>query len=81
LNINHIISISQLARKLGLPAPLHLLIALVDYNNVLAEMLPKGKKISIDFYKISFKPTFKGKTKYGPGHYAFEEGGLPFLKP
>tara|TARA_Y100000815_G_C13319867_1_gene491882 strand:+ start:939 stop:1853 length:915 start_codon:yes stop_codon:yes gene_type:complete len=80
-NINHIKSISQLLRELGLPAPLHPLIALVDYNNVSAEMLPKGQKISIDFYKISFKLTFKGKTKYGQGYYDFEEGGLAFLKP
>ena len=80
-NINHIKSISQLVRELGLPALLHPLIALVDYNNVLPEMFPKGQKISLDFYKISFKPTFKGQTKYGQGYYDFEEGGLAFLKP
>lgn len=80
-NINHIKSISQLVRELGLPTPLHPLIAMVDYNNVLAEMFPKGQKISLDFYKISFKPTFKGQTKYGQGYYDFEEGGLAFLKP
>lgn len=80
-NINHIESISQIVRELGLPAPLHPLIALVDNNSVLAEMFPKGQKISLDFYKISFKPTFKGKTKYGQGHYDFEEGGMAFLKP
>ncbi len=80
-NINHIKSISQLAREFGLPAPLHPLIALVDYNNAFTEMFPKGQKISLDFYKISFKPTFKGQTKYGQGYYDFEEGGLAFLKP
>lgn len=68
-------------RELGLPTPLHPLIALVDYNNVSVEMLEKGRKICIDFYKISFKPTFKGQTKYGQGYYDFEEGGLAFLKP
>lgn len=80
-NINHIQSISQLVRKLGLPAPLHPLIALIDYNDVSIEMFPKGQKISLDFYKISFKPTFKGQIKYGQGYYDFEEGGLAFLKP
>ncbi|RDC56636.1 AraC family transcriptional regulator [Pedobacter chinensis] len=80
-NINHIESISQLVRELGLPAPLHPLITLVDYNNVSAEMFPKGQKIILDFYKISFKHTFKGQTKYGQGYYDFEEGGLAFLKP
>ncbi|GLB52746.1 AraC family transcriptional regulator [Neptunitalea chrysea] len=80
-NINHIKSISQLVRLLGLPAPLHPLIALVDYNNVSIEMFPRGHKVSLDFYKISFKPTFTGYIKYGQGYYDFEEGGLAFLKP
>lgn len=80
-NINHIKSISQLVRVLGFPAPLHPLIALVDYNNVSIDMFPKGQKVSLDFYKISFKPTFKGHIKYGQGYYDFEEGGLAFLKP
>ncbi|RZJ88241.1 MAG: AraC family transcriptional regulator [Chryseobacterium sp.] len=80
-NINQIKSISQLVRVLGFPAPLHPLIALVDYNAVSIEMFPKGQKVSLDFYKISFKPTFTGHIKYGQGYYDFEEGGLAFLKP
>jgi AraC-like DNA-binding protein len=80
-NIHHIESISQLARVLGLPAPLHPLVALVDYNNVSSETLPKAQKISVDFYKISFKPTFNGKAKYGQGYYDFEDGGMAFVKP
>jgi AraC-like DNA-binding protein len=80
-NINHIRSISQLVRVLGFAAPLHPLIALVDYNNVSIDMFPKGQKVSLDFYKVSFKPTFTGQIKYGQGYYDFEEGGLAFLKP
>lgn len=80
-DIHHIESVSQLVRELGLPAPLNPLIALVDYNNISVEMLEKGRKTGIDFYKISFKPMFKGQTKYGQGYYDFEEGGLAFLKP
>ncbi|WP_317175608.1 cupin domain-containing protein [Adhaeribacter swui] len=68
-------------REVGLPSPLHTLIALVDYNNVSIENFPKGQKVCIDFYKIGFKPTFKGQIKYGQGYYDFEEGGLAFLKP
>lgn len=80
-DINQIKSISQLVRVLGFPSPLHPLIALVDYNAVSIDMFPKGQKVSLDFYKISFKPTFKGHIKYGQGYYDFEEGGLAFLKP
>ena len=80
-NITQIKSISQLMRVLGCPAPLHPLIALVDYNSVPIEMFPKGQRVILDFYKISFKHTFKGQIKYGQGYYDFEEGGLAFLKP
>jgi len=80
-NISNIKSISQLLRILGHPAPSHPLIALVDYNGVAIDMFPKGRRTSLDFYKISFKPTFNGQIKYGQGYYDFEEGGLAFLKP
>lgn len=80
-DIVHIKSISQLVRVLGFSAPLHPLIALVDYNHVPVEVFPKGQRVSLDFYKISFKPAFKGHIKYGQGYYDFEEGGLAFLKP
>ena len=80
-NIEHIKSIAQLMRDSGFPAPVHPLIALIDYQNVSVEGLAKGQKVSLDFYKISFKLTFKGQTKYGQGYYDFEEGGLAFLKP
>jgi len=80
-NIYHINSISQLVQILGLPAPTHPLVALVDYKNVSIDIFPKGQKTSLDFYKISFKPTFIGQIKYGQAYYDFEEGGLAFLKP
>ena len=80
-NINYIKSISQLMRILGFTAPSHPLIALVDYNKGPIEMFPTGQKVSLDFYKISFKTTFTGHIKYGQGYYDFEEGGLAFLKP
>lgn len=79
--IHHIKSISQLVKLLGLAAPLHPLIALVDYTKVPAEMFPKWQKVSLDFYKISFKTAFTGQIRYGQGYYDFEEGGLAFLKP
>jgi len=80
-DLNHIKSISQLVRILSLPAPLHPLVALVDYKNVSYDMFPRGQKTSLDFYKVSFKPTFIGQIKYGQAYYDFEEGGLAFLKP
>jgi AraC-like DNA-binding protein len=80
-DIHQIAGISQLMRLLELRPPSHPLIALVDYNDVPIEKFPKEQKISLDFYKISFKSAFKGQIKYGQGYYDFEEGGLAFLKP
>lgn len=74
-------SISQLMRYLNQPAPLHPLIALVNYDDVTLDTFEKGQKICNDFYKISFKTSFNGQIKYGQGYYDFEEGGLAFLKP
>jgi AraC family transcriptional regulator, transcriptional activator of pobA len=66
---------------LGRPAPSHPLIALIDYDNMPADTFEKGIRISLDFYKISFKDKFTGKVRYGQGYYEFEEGGLAFIKP
>ncbi|WP_419212650.1 helix-turn-helix domain-containing protein [Maribacter sp. X9] len=73
--------ISKLMRYLGQPAPLHPLVTLVNYNETPIHSFEAGIKISLDFYKISFKDRFKGQVKYGQGYYDFEEGGLAFLKP
>lgn len=80
-SIHNFSSISQLMSCLGQPAPLHPLVTLVDYNKTPSNSFEAGIKISLDFYKISFKNKFIGKVKYGQGHYDFEEGGLAFLKP
>jgi len=80
-DILHFNSISQLTRQLGQTASLHPLIALIDYNNISTGTFEKEVRISLDFYKISFKNNFKGHVKYGQGYYDFEEGGLAFLKP
>lgn len=74
-------SISQLMHYLQRPSPLHPLIALVNYDDVVLGTFEKNQKICIDFYKISFKTNFKGRVKYGQGYYDFEEGGLAFIKP
>ncbi|RYY22029.1 MAG: AraC family transcriptional regulator [Chitinophagaceae bacterium] len=80
-DILHIETISQLMRELGLPTPLHPLVALVDYENVTVVPPDPGRKLTIDFYKVAFKDKFHGQVKYGQGHYDFDEGGLAFIKP
>lgn len=74
-------SISALMRQLGHPAPLHPLVALINYDNTKVPFADVGEKYSLNFYKISFKTSFSGQVKYGQGYYDFEEGGLAFLAP
>ena len=74
-------NISELMRWLGMPKPLHPLVALVNYD--IKEIIRDnaGRSFLIDFYKISFKMDFNGQIKYGQAYYDFEEGGLAFLAP
>jgi len=74
-------SISELMRHGGHPAPLHPLVALINYEHTKVPLADVGKKYSLNFYKISFKTSFSGQVKYGQGYYDFEEGGLAFLAP
>ncbi|PSL33343.1 helix-turn-helix domain-containing protein [Chitinophaga ginsengisoli] len=74
-------SISELMRHGEHPAPLHPLVALINYEHTKVPLADVGKKYSLNFYKISFKTSFSGQVKYGQGYYDFEEGGLAFLAP
>jgi AraC-like DNA-binding protein len=74
-------SISELMRGMGMPKPLHPLVAVVDYDISKISRENAGRSFLIDFYKVSFKKEFRGQVKYGQGYYDFEEGGLAFLAP
>jgi AraC-like DNA-binding protein len=74
-------NISELMRGMGMPQPLHPLVALVNYDITKISRENAGRSFLIDFYKISFKKDFRGQVKYGQGYYDFEEGGLAFLAP
>ena len=74
-------NISDLMHRMGLYPPLHPLIALVNYDEQKVDFTNAGNWFLLDFYKISFKNSFSGSVKYGPGSYDFKEGGLAFLAP
>lgn len=74
-------NISELMRVLGMPKPLHPLVAVVNYDVTRISKENAGRSFLIDFYKISFKKDFRGQVRYGQGYYDFEEGGLAFLAP
>lgn len=74
-------SLSQLHKAMGLPAPLHPLISVINYGEAQFDPADLEGGIILNFYKISFKTKFSGKLKYGQGFYDFEEGGMSFVAP
>ncbi|PST82656.1 AraC family transcriptional regulator [Pedobacter yulinensis] len=66
---------------MGLGAPAHPLIALLNYDAVQVDLHNAGIGVTLDFYKITFKKDFNGSMRYGPGSYIFKEGGMAFLAP
>lgn len=74
-------SISAYMRSMGMPKPLHPLVAMVKYDSDNISRENAGRSFLVDFYKVSFKEDFSGQVKYGQGYYDFEEGGLAFLAP
>lgn len=74
-------SLSEAHRALGLPDPKHPLISLVHHARSGCGMSgPSGAHV-LSFYKISYKPKFSGKLKYGQRYYDFDQGGLLFASP
>ncbi|MBK1897418.1 helix-turn-helix domain-containing protein [Chryseobacterium paridis] len=77
----HFRTLSALREAMGLSAPSHPLITIVDYKEVNFDPKTFEHGTKSDFYKISFKTKFNGKIRYGQGYYDFEEGGMSFVAP
>ncbi|MDB5150468.1 MAG: Helix-turn-helix protein [Mucilaginibacter sp.] len=74
-------SLSDVHRAFGLPKPLHPLISLIGGpDNQVMPNRPHGSHV-LSFYKISYRPKFSPKIKYGQDYYDFDEGGLLFASP
>jgi AraC family transcriptional activator of pobA len=74
-------SLTDMHRMLGLPAPRHPLVSLINgASSEVIGRLPSGPHV-LNYYKISYKPKFGGKLKYGQSYYDFDEGGLLFVSP
>ncbi|HEY6899451.1 MAG TPA: helix-turn-helix domain-containing protein [Puia sp.] len=74
-------SLTEAHRAMGLPAPRHPLISLINNVDEPVEMTPPPGLHTLNFYKISYRTKMNGKVKYGQGYYDFGEGGLLFAAP
>ena len=74
-------SLSDAHRAFGLIKPLHPLISLISETTDRKEIISPNNPHVLNFYKISYRPKFCGKLKYGQHYYDFDEGGLLFAAP
>ena len=74
-------SLTEAHRTLGLPAPRHPLVSLLNGSTMQVEPGRLPQHHVLGFYKIAYKPKLGGKLKYGQRYYDFDEGGLLFAAP
>ncbi|GAB4024698.1 helix-turn-helix domain-containing protein [Spirosoma gilvum] len=74
-------TITEAHRTLGLPAPEHPLISLLNYADLKMPDVTGELSALFDFYYISLKKGFTNKLFYGQQTYDFDEGMLYFVAP
>ena len=66
---------------MGLQSPLNPLITIIDHSKTTNDNQSQNQKMSLDFYNISIKRSFRGQLKYGKNDYDFDEGTMSFIAP
>jgi AraC family transcriptional regulator, transcriptional activator of pobA len=74
-------TITEYHRMLGLPAPEHPLISVINLESVKYMPPPEGINVVFNFYSIGLKRTPNTKYKYGQQDYDFDEGVMFFMSP
>ncbi|WP_295895681.1 helix-turn-helix transcriptional regulator [uncultured Vibrio sp.] len=80
-NIIHIKTISQIHKALGLPAPMHPLVSLIQIDERVTSYDYGTATYVYDFYQIAFKSGITGDIAYGRNHYDYDQGSMIFTKP
>ncbi|MEO0895324.1 MAG: AraC family transcriptional regulator [Bacteroidota bacterium] len=74
-------TISDLHRFNKLTSPVHPLISLIDYTEIMPEANGNELRWIQEFYTISLKRDVVGKYRYGQKSYDFDEGLMTFFAP
>ena len=80
-NIKKINTVKELHSFMGLQSPLNPLITIIDHSKTTNDNQSQNQKMSLDFYNISIKRSFRGQLKYGKNDYDFDEGTMSFIAP
>lgn len=79
--LQHFRTISEMLKTFNLPKPLHPLICLLDYNDIMSTREMLSTNFVTDFYSIYYNKKADCSTSYGQTSYDFIEGGLSFISP
>jgi AraC-like DNA-binding protein len=79
--MKHYKTISEFHHAIGLPAPQHPLISVVDVSTVGHHANDEPMGMVFDFYSISVKRMENVKVKYGQHPFDFNEGIMSFMAP
>lgn len=74
-------TISEFHHLRGVPKPLHPLISVVNYADIVRSADIGDVNWILDFYQISLKRGLNGKLKYGQQQYDFNDGVMFFISP
>ncbi|MCG7587231.1 AraC family transcriptional regulator [Photobacterium sp. OFAV2-7] len=80
-DIIQISSISQVHEALGLPAPRHPLVSLIQIDKTITEYDYGDFTYVYGFYQVALKSGIAGDIMYGRNHYDFAQGSMIFTKP
>ncbi|WP_345949686.1 helix-turn-helix transcriptional regulator [Mucilaginibacter sp. PAMB04274] len=79
--MRHFKSIAEFHHFVGLPAPLHPLISVVNVATVPHSDNPDPQSMAMDFYSISVKRMINFKVQYGQRPFDFNDGIMSFIQP
>lgn len=77
----HFRTISEMMQAFNLPKPLHPLVCLLNYNDIMSTGEMLSAHFVTDFYSIYYNKKAGCSTSYGQTTYDFIEGGLSFISP
>ena len=74
-------SLTDWHQEVQVPPPVHPLISLIDFSDMTTRENREPRRISYNFYKVSFVEQPHTAMKYGQRYYEINEGGLCFISP
>lgn len=79
--MKHFKSIAEFHHFVGIPAPLHPLISVVDVATVPHREVLEPMNMAMDFYSIAVKRMVNFKVQYGQRPFDFNDGIMSFMSP